>query len=197
MYRNALFHRSLDAAVVVFSLLGVACGGRERASVDTTARRSDSAPPSPSASAPPTRTPPVVGGNLGQLRWIEGTWRGTGVTQPPFYERYRLVDDSTLVVEGFPDSTIAAANDVTRFRLRGGILTSAPGASGEPTAQTPRYVASTLSSDSVRFEPLVGVQNSFVWRRGTTANDWVAVLSWPATAQRAARQVTYTMRRWR
>ncbi len=141
--------------------------------------------------------PPVVGADLRALRWIEGTWRGTGDAQAPFYERYRLANDSTLVVESFADSTLAAVTETSRFHLRGGALTSVPGAAGDPPAGGPRWYASALSPDSVCFEPLAAVRNPFVWRRSPSPDEWLAMLSWPATAARPARTVTYTMRRTR
>lgn len=142
-------------------------------------------------------TPPVVGRDLRALQWIEGTWRGSGDQQAAFYERYRLADDSTLVVETFGDSTVTTVTETTRFRLREGKLTSAPGASGEPAPAAPRWFASSLSPDSVRFEPLIAVHNVFVWRRGNTPDEWTAVLNWASSPTRPRRQATYTMRRWR
>ena len=53
------------------------------------------------------------------IGWIEGTWRGTGGGVEPFIERYRLVDDSTLLRETFTDSSLSAINDSARIVLRG------------------------------------------------------------------------------
>ena len=184
------------SSALALSLL-LACSRRDATPRDTIAAAPVVAEQAAVRDSLTARTPPVVGRNLRALRWIEGSWRGTGETQAPFYERYRLVDDSTLVTEGFTDSTLATVTETTRFALRGGALTSIPGATGEPAAGVARWYASSLTGDSVRFEPLSAVRNSFVWRRGASANDWVAVLSWPASAARPARHVTYTMRRWR
>ena len=169
------------AALVLASPPG--CAPRDRASADS--------PRAADTSVRPAVTPPLVGQDLRALRWIEGTWRGTGETQPAFYERYSLADDSTLVVESFADSTMARVTDSTRFELRGGALTSVPQAPGA------RWYGSALSGDSVRFEPLSGARNAFVWKRGSGADDWVAVLSWPAASGGRVREVTYTMRRWK
>jgi hypothetical protein len=191
--------RMLRRATLVM-LVAVSACGRSKPSVDTAASTSApaqtaSAQTAPAQTAPQsTPTPTVLGGNIRSLRWITGTWRGSGETQAPFYERYRLVDDSTLVVDGFSDSTLATVSESTRFRMRAGVLTSAPGLEGEPPAGTPQWYATALSADSVRFEPLVAVRNTFVWRF-VSNNEWVAVLSWPASPTRPARQVTYTMRR--
>lgn len=144
----------------------------------------------------PVPTPAVLGASdLRPLAWIVGSWRGSGETQAPFYERYRFEDDSTLLVDAFADSTMAAVTETTRFALRGGVLANVPTTTA--TTPAPRWFASALSADSVRFEPWTAVRNTFVWRRGATADEWVAVLSWPARADRPARTTTYVMRRTR
>lgn len=172
-------------------IAAIACTSRETGSAR------DSSAAAAAAPAPPLPTPPRIAANLRALKWITGTWRGSGVGQAPFYERYRLADDSTLVVESFADSTLRTVSEVTRFALRDSALTSLPGASGEPPAGVARWYGSALSNDSVRFEPLTGARNSFVWARGTTANEWLARLTWPATGDRPARVVSYAMRRTR
>ena len=87
--------------------------------------------------------------------------------QEPFYERYSLADDSTLIVEGFKDSTFSGTIDTTRYELRRDSLSN-PGAS--------RYVATVVSADSLVFGPLIGVRNGFTWRRGDDSS-WVAVIT--------------------
>jgi len=150
---------------------------------------------------PPPRTPaataPAVGGaqaparitvrDFRRLRWIEGSWRGSGSGQAPFYERYRFADDSTLVVDGFADSTLATVTESTRFQLRGGLL-------GNPGAV--RWVASRLDDRAVDFVPVAGARNTFTWRYDTP-DRWTALLHWPASDTRPARDATYTMVRIR
>src|SRR5262245_21768088 len=58
--------------------------------------------------------------DLQKLRWIEGTWRGTGDVDKPFFERYRFESDSVLAVESFADETLAQVTDTTRFELKDG-----------------------------------------------------------------------------
>jgi len=123
--------------------------------------------------------------SLAPLKWIEGTWQGTGDGVQPFYERYRLQDDTTLVVESFADATLSKISDTTRFESRRGLIAN-PG--------NARYVAQLISADSIVFIPLRGVGNSFVWRRGT-ADHWSATIRWPAHANQPARERPYTMLR--
>ena len=118
-------------------------------------------------------------GALTQLPWLLGTFRGTGIegtAQEPFFERYTLADDSTLIVESFKDSTLAGAVDTSRFEVRRDSLTSV-GAS--------RYIATSISPDSINFGPLTGVKNGFIWKKGDSSA-WTAVIV-PAAATASRR----------
>jgi hypothetical protein len=148
---------------IAVALLGVAaCGDGAPAS--------DSGAAAPQAVTIPAATPArVAAGALKGVPWLLGTFRGVGVdgtAQDPFYERYSLADDSTLIVKSFKDSTLAVATDSTRFELRRDSLSS---------IGTSRYVATAISADSIAFGPLVGVRNGFVWRRGDDSS-WTAVI---------------------
>lgn len=133
--------------------------------------------------------------DLAHLRWIVGTWRGSGTDQAPFYERYRFADDSTLLVESFADSTLGRVTDVTRFELRRGQLASTP---NDPRPNASRWAASSIERDgSVTFVPLARARNRFTWRRDSP-DAWTAILDWPATPGGAeARRRVYDMRRWK
>jgi hypothetical protein len=125
--------------------------------------------------------------DLARLRWIEGTWRGEGTDQAPFYERYHFTDDSTLVVDSFGDSTLAKVSESSRYELRGGHLANA----GEGA----RWAAVRVDSSSASFIPIASARNSFVWRRDA-ADRWTALLAWPATTTEPMRERTYHMTRW-
>lgn len=132
----------------------------------------------------PTRINPA---DLSKLRWIEGSWRGTGDVKEPFFERYRLDGDSALVVEGFDDETLAKVSDVTRFELKDGEL----GGGGEGS----RWAASELTDDAVTFVPVRGARNSFRWQKESDGT-WKAILDWPAADGKPARRRVYRMERW-
>jgi hypothetical protein len=111
------------------------------------------------------RVPP---GSLKQLPWLLGTFRGTGAGSTPqeaFFERNSLLDDSTLIVLSFHDSTLTEA-DTTRYELRRDSLTN----TGDG-----RYIATAFSADSVTFGPLADVRNFFTWRRGDDSS-WFAFI---------------------
>lgn len=133
--------------------------------------------------AKPKKISPV---ELVKLRWIEGTWRGTGDIDKPFYERYYFEGDSTLVVEGLADETLSKVTDVTRFELKDGAF----GNAGEGS----RWVATQLEDKSVTFEPFAQARNSFRWQQ-ESKDVWKAILNWPATGDKPARQRVYLMER--
>src|SRR5687768_18594737 len=79
--------------------------------------RSDGA--ADSSSATPSRS--LTSADVAKLKWIEGTWRGMDGDKP-FYERYRLENDSALVVETLTDGDPARVEDTGRFELEDGVF---------------------------------------------------------------------------
>lgn len=152
------------------------------------ARAQSGNPPAKDAASTLKPTPKrITPDDLAKLRWIEGTWRGTGDVEAPFYERYHFENESTLVVESFEDEKVNKVTDVTRFELRDGQF----GNRGEGA----RWVATKLDSKAITFEPVVSARNSFRWQR-ESENVWKAILDWPATQSKPARQRVYNMERW-
>jgi hypothetical protein len=123
---------------------------------------------------------------LKKLRWIEGTWRGTG-GEAPFYERYKFENDSTLAVETLEGEKFDKVTEVTRFELKNGQF-----GGGDEGA---RWVATSIDDKSINFEPVAKARNSFRWEREST-NSWKAILSWPASDRGPAKQRIYQMERW-
>lgn len=128
----------------------------------------------------------VTAAELAKLRWIEGSWRGTGDVERPFYERYRFEGDA-LLVEGFADETLSKADDVTRFELKDGEFGGGGGGA--------HWAASEIKDDSITFVPVRGARNSFRWQKGEDGT-WAAVLEWPAAEGKPARRRVYRMERW-
>ena len=125
--------------------------------------------------------------DLQKLRWIEGSWRGTGVDQVPFFERYRFENPTTLAVDGFEDEKLTKVTDTTRFELEDGEFGG--GSAGS------RWVATLINENSITFMPVTKARNSFRWER-VNADSWKAILNWPATADKPARERIYNMERW-
>ena len=59
-----------------------------------------------------------------QLGWLIGTWRGSGGEYPAFFEEYRLVNDSTIRMRAFADSTLRAVSDSSTIEWRDGAVQS-------------------------------------------------------------------------
>src|SRR5262245_23330336 len=70
----------------------------------------------PAASTPAPMTVSVA--QFQQMRWLEGSWRGSGGGIDAFFEGYRFVDDSTIRSFEYPDSTLVA-KDSGEITLRG------------------------------------------------------------------------------
>jgi hypothetical protein len=167
-----MFVAGIMAAVWLFNIVG--CAGTDSAN-RIQAESSQSTPKHVSTS------------DLRSLRWIEGTWRGIGDVEKPFFERYHFENDSTLIVESFPDETLSKVEDVTRFELRNGQF----GNWGEGA----RWIATQLNEGSITFEPVARARNTFRWER-QSKDVWKAVLTWPATGNNPAKQKAYQMERW-
>jgi hypothetical protein len=120
---------------------------------------------------PPDR--PAVGrftvAQFAGLRWLAGTWRGRPPDGGAFYERYRLVDDSTITMQAFADSTLQGTSDSARIVLRDGTVTNEGGAA--------RWAATRLDATGAAFTPVEGATNSFIWTV-ERADRWVATLTW-------------------
>ncbi|HEX8176542.1 MAG TPA: hypothetical protein VF543_15735 [Pyrinomonadaceae bacterium] len=126
--------------------------------------------------------------DLKKLRWIEGTWRGMGDVDKPFFERYHFENDTTLVVESFSDETLSNVTEVTRFELRDGKFGNwGTGA---------RWAATRIDENSITFEPVAGARNAFRWMK-QSKDIWNAMLNWPATENSPAKQKIYQMERLR
>lgn len=128
----------------------------------------------------------LAAADLEKLRWIEGTWRGTGGGVEPFFERYRFENPTTLAVDGFDNEKLERVTDTTRYELKDGEF----GGGSEGA----RYVATAIDDNSITFAPVVKARNSFVWRRDSK-DSWTAILSWPANGNKPAGERTYKLER--
>lgn len=168
--------RALRACTAAFALTTVAGAAHAQKRAASPSPTSD--PAAFVASAKPAVLTPK---DLRTLRWIEGTWRGTGGGEKPFFERYAFVDDSTLRMESFADSTLARVSETTFYELRGGRFTNRNARA--------RWVAARLKDRAVTFVPDVGVRNLFVWRPSNKRDVWYADIVFlpPLDASRAPR----------
>ena len=162
--------QTLAAAVMVSALLMVVvCSGK-------TVDRQAPLKPTPAK---------LAAADLEKLRWIEGTWRGTG-GEKPFFERYRFQNAATLAVDSFENEKLEKVTDTTLFELKDGEF----GGGSEGSY----WVVTTIDDHSITFAPVAKARNSFIWKRDSK-DSWLAILSWPASADKPARERTYKMER--
>ena len=124
--------------------------------------------------------------DFGRLRWLEGSWRGRLPDGGYFYERYRLLDDSTIAMRAFPDSLFARVTDSSNITLRGGTVADEGGT---------RWVATRLDPDAVDFASEGNASNNFTWKRDSP-DRWTATLR-SNDAQGRQRTTVYPMERVR
>ena len=161
----------------------VLTAGCNKPAADST---SQSKPSAATPAATPSASPvPITAAELQKLKWIEGTWRGTGDVDKPFYERYRFENESTLLIESFDDEKLEKVSDVSRYELRNGQF----GNTGDV-----RWVATKFDDKSITFSPVAKARNSFVWT-SESKDFWKATLSWPAGDKGPEKQRIYNMAR--
>jgi hypothetical protein len=127
----------------------------------------------------------LTAADLERLRWIEGTWRGTG-GEKPFFERYRFQNVATLAVDSFENEKLEKVTDTTLFELKDGEF----GGGSEGS----RWVVTAIDDNSITFAPVAKARNTFIWKRDSK-DLWMAILNWPASADKPARERTYKMER--
>jgi hypothetical protein len=165
--------------VTGLTVLNLSCGA------GTAGNPSPNQPPAASSQSPPTKR--FTPADLAKLRWIEGSWRGTGDVEKPFFERYHFENESTLVTESFADESFSKITEVTRFELKNGVF----GNGGEGA----RWAATAIDETSVTFEPVAKANNSFRFQR-ESKDSWKAILTEPARGNTPAKQINYHMERW-
>lgn len=136
--------------------------------------------------AQPTPSNKFTAADIAKLKWIEGTWRGMDGDKP-FYERYRI-EKTALVVEGL-NADGSLDGEPGRFELKNGEFGKGEG--------DRRSAASEITADYIQFVPAVsGKLNRFRFERQSNGT-WRAVLEWPATPDKPARQKIYVMEPWK
>jgi hypothetical protein len=121
-----------------------------------------------------------------QLRWLAGRWQGFQPDGGKFYEEYRVVNDSTLAMFSYPDSTFGRASDSSRVQLRGKTVSN--------ESLSAQWVATRVDSTGADFAPVRGARNSFTWAR-ESATAWNATLRW-TDANGQAQRVVYALHRF-
>lgn len=165
--------RQVILTVFVFLVTLLNFFGCAREGSSDTAQSTDTPVPAPAT---------VTANDLKKLRWIEGTWRGSGY-ETPFYERYRFEDDNTLTVENLADESVSKVTETTRYELKEGKFGNG------------RSVATEVTDSYITFSPVARAGNSYRWQK-ESADSWKAILTSAATAKAPAKEVVYRLERW-
>ena len=170
--------------IALVAIIGVSCSrGDAQKNGNTLVQSStNSASPSRPAATPASS---FTTADVAKLKWIEGTWRGMD-GEKPFFERYKL-EPTALVVESLKEDG-SADGAPERFELKDGQFGKGEGDKGS--------AASEITDNYIQFVPAVaGKGNNFRFERQSDGT-WIALLEWPATADKPARQKIYKMERW-
>jgi hypothetical protein len=196
-----MFHRkkrSLGLALL-FVICSFGCSSSEaQKNTNTSPGAVASSSPTPGsaktgagADVRPVATPAAnfTAADVAKLKWIEGTWRGMDGDKP-FYERYKLENTALVVASLKEDGSADGAPE--RFELKNGEFGKGEGdnrsAASEITDNYIQFVAAAIKAPN-------GQRNSFRFQRESDIN-WTAILEWPASAEKPARQKIYKMERW-
>lgn len=161
----------------VFLLAACSPSSDNRPGRDSSAGAAPVIPPPPAVAVSPSQ--------FSQLKWVEGSWRGTLPNGAPFFERYMPIDDSTLAMHSFPDSTFATATDSARVQLRADTVRN--------QGRNASWVVTKWDSTRVDFAPEWGATNTIVWQRDRNA--WNATIETVVDGKPSI--VTYRMERIR
>lgn len=114
-----------------------------------------------------------------KMRFLEGRWDGAGYIKP-FYEAYRVVNDSTIKMQASekPDYTVVTDSSTLMFR------------DGQIRLRD-QYIVTRIDADGYHFTRVGRTGTAFIWKP-ESKDVWIAVLG-PA----AAKPTRYTMTRSR
>jgi hypothetical protein len=115
--------------------------------------------------------------------WLQGVWRGSGGAYPSFFEEYRVLDDSTIRMRSFSDSTRQVVSDSSMIEWRNRMVRSRSARS--------TYDVIAISPDSIRFIKPGATSGGHTFRK-VSPDEWTARLH-PAQAQ--GQPTVYVMRR--
>jgi hypothetical protein len=149
-------------------------------------REPEQPPPDFSNPAAPAQPAPAqfALADFGNLRYLEGKWRGTMANGNAFYESYHFANDSTIHKGSHTDSTFQTKSDSSMIAFRNGVVMD---------SSSSVYTAEKLDSATVDFR--AGPSYHFTWTR--ESNDaWTAKL-FSKQADGSERITTYPMKRIR
>lgn len=95
--------------------------------------------------------------DFSRLGWLAGDWQSRTPDGRSIYDRYRVIDDSTMQYTTFSDAAFRIQKDSAVIGLRGGLVIDR--ANGAP------WFATCIDTASANFESQASPANHFVWTR--------------------------------
>ena len=194
-YNGKMFRSSKIAFIILLIAAAGGCSSgisntSSNSPLNTAANSNSAVAEGPKPAATPSNQ--ITEADVAKLKWLEGTWKGTG-GQKPFYERIRF-DGTTMIIETYSDESLSKVDETSRFELKDGEFGH--------TVNEQRSAASSITDRSVRFVPAAALPGGLV--KGSTfrferldGGTWNATLEMPATSNRPASEKVYTMQPWR
>ena len=101
-----------------------------------------------------------------KLAWLQGEWEGAATGEAPFYEQYKFLNDSTLALLSYKDSSFTGVPDTGWIVLQQNTIIHRSGKA--------LWKLTSLSEKELVFAP-VNVKRGFVWRKENN-DQWSAIL---------------------
>lgn len=124
--------------------------------------------------------------DFAKFRWLAGSWAGTAPDSRDIFARYRVVDDSTMDIAYYTDSTFASETGTGRLYLSVGRIFHTMGPQ--------RWGATHVDEKGAYFVPQTNAHNTYAWAF-QSKNEWTATLRTGFVGQ--DRVTIYHMRRTR
>lgn len=104
--------------------------------------------------------------SLKKISWIEGNWKGM-VGPTPFYEIYRITNDSTLEIISYGwDGTDSSGSSVSKVYYHNG---------NYYLGDSLNWKVTSITDSSIFMEPAYKASNTILWKK-RDQNSWDAVL---------------------
>ena len=105
--------------------------------------------------------------DFSKLTWLEGSWQGSAPGERTYYERYHVVNDSTIEISYFSDSTMSRVVGHGRIYLSAGGIYHTFGSG--------TWAATRADETGVYFIPRLNAHNTFAWSV-ESPDSWTATL---------------------
>lgn len=114
------------------------------------------------------QTPDFYLKDFQKLHWLKGKWKGGAEKELPFFEQYQVVNDSTMAILYFKDSSFAGSPDTGWVYLQEKEIIH--------RSEKMLWKVTSLTNQEILFRP-VNARNRFHWLKKNN-NEWKAVLQW-------------------